>query len=664
MITLVSSSITTLDEASNELKSVTQSGDGVITTDLNVISQRKVLKARFTVETADEPEYQIALLGSKLAINIAMFLPTGVASYLEKPQTGFSYNIPSDLTPSETPTRVEMPFFCTGSLRPEAVRNLNAWFYYYDTDDFAIEIEYYNRFDENGYLNATSKSSAWSFIGEQWNEPNAKMIDASVFSTDKDLRVLTYLENALGEGEQQPYSELQEFTILTTTVGRYDSAVSIVNGLGENLTYISAVVDTDITVRINATSETLTDFYLKLIKITEDSAYNFITNAGITDNQIIDSNAVNNVFKGPFDYALNTYDGIFYELTCTIDHTYIEAGVQYRIIAVGYDSSLTEYNIGISEQLAGQSYVPYCLSECEDSYETPSSLIFTGSLTDIHDEYFGNNLTAAIEERIRTKLIVDFSDDRWKNNLDCRVNALGSEILTTNDIRKYLNGVKLEFYHTYSDTIGTVVDTLDLQFINKTGVNTFNSPAISFAFDMTGETLTMYYDFRNRNETSASALSSTVNGLPYSPILGNQYWGGKSITIRWSLTFFYFDFPQPFTDTLYYTQTLNVRDYTSDVTLTPYTDEVFCSQGQFCIEAAIVFASPENYRLVATRQLNEGVITEHENFTPDNLGRQTDASMASAEDDYTGGRAVFCVDPSALQVGNIYKFSAMAKQWL
>jgi hypothetical protein len=100
------------------------------------------------------------------------------------------------------------------------------------------------------------------------------------------------------------------------------------------------------------------------------------------------------------------------------------------------------------------------------------------------------------------------------------------------------------------------------------------------------------------------------------------------------------------------------------VVLTPNTNEVFCSAGNFCIHSAIVFPSPSNYKLVVTRQLNEGVITEHENFSPDNLGQQTDASMASAENDYTGGNAVFCVNPSALQVGNIYKFSAMAKQWL
>jgi len=670
MIILISSKITTLAQDDTVIDEVTQSGSEPITTGVSAIGERKKVYARFTIEDAVDPAYQLALLGSKLYANIGLFLPTGVAAIFDKvaPNAGFSIAISPDLSPSETPTASEMAFYCVGNSYPESVRNLNAWFYYYDTNEFAIEIEYYNRFDENGYTSNVSKGTEYSFISEQWNESNTKIIDSSVYSVAKDVRLFTFIENALVEGFEQHYSEAQETVLITQQVSRHDSRVEYYDENGDLLTSLSSIHDQTITVRFYSTNDALEDIYAKLIRIQEDQAYSFIDNYAIVENLIDPANVEDNFFVGPFTKDYDSYGG-YWELTFTTDHTYLTAGTGYRLLFSGYQDAMggVSSSQGIGAHISAVNVLPYCLTPCPTSVEFPINLEFTGSIIDLHDEYLGNSLTAAIEERLRTKLIVDFSDNRWKNNIDCRLgNDVGGDTTVSNDIRKYLNGVELEFFESSSDPVlgGTVKNTLVKEFINKTGVNTFSSPNIAFTFDMSTEKLTMTYDFRNRNDQNLPALFSFLNGTPYLPVIGNQYWGGKQLSIRWSLVFYYNDFPTPFTDTLYFTQTLNVRDYSNDVTITNFDKTVFCNTGSFCLEAAIVFASPSNYRLIATRQQSSGLLVEAESFAPDNLGQQTDLSIPSMDINYGTGAAQFCMDGSQLLVGNTYKLSAMAKKWL
>lgn len=669
MITLTSSKIDTLAEDDTIIDSVTQSGSAAITTGSNAIGQRKKIFARFTVETADDADFQIAIAGGSLYISLGAYLPHGIASILDKkaPDAGFSYSVPIDIVGSETPTAIPMSFYCNGNPYPESVRNLKAYFYYYASDDFAVEIEYYNCFDENGYLNSTSKGTEYRFISEQWNESNTKIIESSAYSLAKDLRILTYIENPLVEGFESHYSEIQEHVLVTQQLSKHDSVVQLMDSLGEAVTLLNVVSEQELTARFYSANTDLTDFYIKLIRIREDPAYSFFDNYDIIENKIESYNSTENVFKGPFSVDYNSYEG-YYDLIFTIDPTYLEEGQKYRMVVSGYyNSGSVENSQGISEQLSASSVVPYCFTDCLSTEEFPTELVFTGSIIDIHDEYLGNSLTAAIEERLRTQLIVDFSNDRWKNNIDCRrYNSVGGDTATSNDIRKYFTGARVEIFESYVDSVlgGTVTNTFVQEIMYKSGQNSYTSQNINFAFDMTTEKLTMYYDFRNRNDAFAPCLYSSLNGNPYLPVIGNQYWGGKQLTIRWYLNFNYYDFPTPFIDTLYYSQTLNVRDYSDDVTIENWDRNVFCDADDFCLQASIVFANPENYKLVSTRQQISGVITENEGFGPDNLGQEIDTAISSSDNDYTGTNAKFCINGPQLLTGNTYKFSAMAKKWL
>lgn len=661
MITLTSSKIETLAQDDTVIELVEQTGSGVITTGYNTVSEKKRLTARFTVETV-EPEYQIELEGGKFFVNIALWLETGIASFFPagEPECGWAVNLPASITPDATPEAIPMGWYAKGNPYPETSRNGTANLYIYDVDDFAIEITYHNCYDENGYLSSTQKDNIWRFISEQFNEQNTKLIDTSAFAATKDLRLFTYIVNARPDDEIVPYSEQQETILVQNRVSRYDSVIELSDADGNALTQINYYTDTDVRLRFYS-SASIDTFYAKLIRLKEDPAYDFTSNLQIQENEIIDSNLTYNVFKGAFDVNYNSYDE-YYDLTFSIDKDYLEPNTNYRIIVVGYNSSASYQ--GISAQITSTTVLPYCLTPCPGTILDPVGLVFTGSITDLHDEYLGNDLTCVIEERLRSKLIIDFSDNRWKNNLDCRVNELGNETLQSNDIRKYLTRVDLEMYETYTGLGGTVKNVVEQKILQRTAPNTYTSTGITHSFDMTAETLTVYYDFRNRNDANTPCLLTFLNGAPYLPVQGNQYWGGKQINIRWSLTFYYHDFAVPYTDTLYFTQRITVKDYSNDVTINNYDKTVFCDSGDFCMEAAIVLASPADYKLIATRQQQAGLLVESEGFVPDNLGQETDSAITFNDTDYTGGRAVFCADGTQLITGQTYKFSAMAKKWL
>jgi hypothetical protein len=667
MITLTSSSIKTVDNNGNEIDLISQSGSSVLTGGMNVVTERKRLKARFSI-SADDYDSHVTLAGQKIFVNIALFIQESIASVLQPSphSTGWCLQVPSDISPSESPTALRMGFYSNNNPYPEAVRNLNAWFYYYADNDFQIEIEYYNCFDENDYLNNIVKNNQWRFISEYWNENNTKEIDQSVFNVAKEIRLLVHIENPPTELDRSNGKFDQAETIIyRDTVDKYSSRIEVNNPDGEAITHISTAIDTDVVVKIY-TDQTLDTFYAKLIKIQNDPAYNFIDNYDLQENKIDSGNLTYNVFKGPFSVDAAGYDDPHYDLTFKIDHSYIEEGVNYRLIISAYDlSGGIRSAIGVSGQYVGRSVVSYCDAICPTSVDEPSGLLITPTLIDMHQEYTGNSLTCAIEERMRTKVIVDFSDDRWKRHIDCR-RGLTGETVTSNDIRKYLAGVNLEFYTEYTDTTlgGTVRNILDSQFIQRISTNNYQSAGINFTFDMVGETLTMYYDFRNRNDTNQFPIYSFLNGNPYLPIQGDQYWGGKTIYIKWQLVFYYSDFTLPYYDNLNIMQRINVRDYSNDVTIDNINTDIFCDSGLFCMKGKILFSIPEDYKLFVTQQIvDSATISEAEGFVPDEFPQLTDPSISFTNTDYTGTDAIFCIDGSKLTINNKYKFSVFAKKW-
>ena len=50
------------------------------------------------------------------------------------------------------------------------------------------------------------------------------------------------------------------------------------------------------------------------------------------------------------------------------------------------------------------------------------------------------------------------------------------------------------------------------------------------------------FDWRNRFENNIDCLLTTIDNVPVTPVQAKQYWGGKTLKVRWQLFFYYDDY--------------------------------------------------------------------------------------------------------------------------
>lgn len=674
MITLTSSKLVSVAQDGTQLNLVEQTGSDPLDGGINAVTEKKLIYAEFEVEeNVDNPELQLILPGGRLFVSWALFFPRyGVYQpQVPRPSCGFSINIPDT---SYDGDRLEMAFFASELQFPKSLKNLKCYFTLLTESTFRIELEYYNTFDEDGYMNNEAKSNQWRFLSEHWTVQNTNEVEGSVYDVSKDLRLYVHVEQDavdLPEEFAGPVIESQEFILWQGSLSRFSSQSEFMDENGEALAKISSENDTEIIARIYTEENTLDKFYAKLIRIRDDQSLDFIENYDLQENEIIEGGAIDNVFKGPFTVSRNDYEG-YYELSFNIDKDYITEGAVYRIILVGYETGGSAFaRTGISNTLPVANVAPYCSTSCGD--EAPSELEFTATLLDIDKEFTGNFLTCAIEERMRTKLIVDYSDNKWRDNLDCRRGLNAEESVTSNDIRNYLTNIGMQIYTEYADASlgGTVKNVLDEKNIQKIGPNTYSSNGPSFTFDTVNEIITLYYDFRNRNQSTIPALYTLLNGSGYLPIQDDQYWGGKTIFIRWTLTFYYYNWPVPFIDNLHIIQKMVVKDYSNDVVMSRITPGSFlCPGQQVCYKGTIAFGTPANYNNVNTLELSDGNgggsgnPEEEESWIPSELPISASTKIIGQDITYAGTDAQFCTVVNTLLTNQTYKFASMAKKQL
>lgn len=677
MITLAYTRLRSLTQDGTVLNEVSNDGPEILTGGVNSASERKKLYARFEIEDAGELAEQMSLSNAKLYVSFALFLPSGLAVDFANgiPNTGFSITLPSTYYEMDD-NPVEMPFYSLVGGTPKSAKNYKCYFTWITDSSFAVELEYYNTFDEDGYMNGAGKSNQWRFFSEYIDQNNTNEVSESVYGVEKELRMISHLvrEDLTDDGFK--YTETQEHRLYSGTISRIDSVGQFLDIDEEEIASLSSVSETPLIVRIYTTENTIDKFYAKLVKIKEDSSLDFIENYELMET-FIDAGAAptesENAFIAPCDLSRDDAEG-FYQLEFSVNPDFIEDGVMYRIIIVAYDQGGDAYSGALnrtttSPPIPGSSIATYCNSPCSSlaSYDYPTTLLFTPSLFDIDKEYTGNFLTCCIEERMRSQLIVDYSDNRWKNNIDCRkTGSVGGDTANTNDIRKHLQSIEFEIYQESFSTYfgGTIKHVHDQQSIGKIGMNNYSASSTNlvFTFDPVNETLTLTYDWRNRNESNIPNIITFFNGLQALNI-DNQYWGGKSFFIKWRLNFYYYDFAKPFTESLDIIQKMVVKDYSTDVVITNGFDLDFvCPEETICFDAAIIKTNPELYRLINTFQLTPGSISEEENWTPGELAQQANAYIYGQDVDYTSGNAVFCLNPSTLNINQSYTYSAMAKK--
>lgn len=673
-VTLTYSRLRTLDQDDTVLNEVNQTGSAILTDGLNFITERKSLYMEFSVTGGADP--QLLLPNSTIYVNFALWMPIGYAYPITSgpPTTGFNYAIPD----TEMAEAEEMFFYSNGSFDPDTCKNLKCYFRKMTDTTYSIELEFYNTYDEGGYFNGVSKNNEYRFLSEFWNELNFEDISHSVYQMEKEIRILTYIKNN-DEAADPGYSEKFEKTIYQGQSQHFDTAIEVLESEGgDDLTALNIALDTDVVITVPYPSDYFDTWYAKLIRIQNNTALDFIQNYELRE-MLLDGYGV------VYDEILGTYTMSF-----TIDHDWIEHGETYRIAIVGYgDDGANDLVIGgMSGELEATAVVSYCNTPaCFELY----TLGFTGTLYDIDNAYTGNELTVSIEERLRSKLLVNYASDRWRNNLTCRFGEIdigGVGYVASNDIRKYLTYVYFEIYTEYNDTIlgGTVKNLLEQKVMQRTGTNTYTGGGITFTFDTVAETLEMQYDFRVRNQSNALALATYLNGATYYPIQDTQYWGGgclnhKELFIKWRLQFYYHDLPTPFIDNLDFIQKLHCKDYDGHLQIRGLTvpdgedyqrgivcedDETNCFFADLTIDGldCSPTGDPEDFKLINMIETMpiSGNLNEADASAPDIMTQQTHTAIVDQDADFTGGDARFCIDGTQLINGQRYKITAMAKK--
>lgn len=634
----------TLTQSGSVLYSEESSSDFPLSSDHNAISERKRLTFSFD-NLADEYDPQ-SIEGALLYVNFAMFMPVGFI-YSEPngpPACGFNLRIPASLHASETHP---MYFYCSGNTTVKTNNNYKCFFLSSSEDlqlnnEFSIVLEYYNTFDEGTYFNYADKNNQWRFMSEYFNQLNFNEIPDSVYHMTKDLRAIVMLQSEV--------ITKREFALLQLQANTFNAPSSWAFG-STGFTEISSSQDTEVYVWIKTASENEA-YYLKIFNDKNDSAVDFVSNYNIQENRI-EPGSTNNVFKAPFGNLDVVIDGEYYrQLHFTIDKDFINQDNDYRIIGIGYDEAgVADPVVFISPQIKVQRAFPY----------DGNGIDFTGSISDIQREFFGDKLTASIDERLKTKMYLDYPYDKYKNDI---FNRLGLEV--SNDIRNFLDTVTVEIYQEYFDSEldGTVKILLETSMLRKIAPSSYTGPGITANFYDNGSQFE--YTFRNRSDASAVPVSETLNGYPYyseTPI-GNQYWGGKDLFIKWSFSFPYSDF----TDVIEHVQKISVKDYVSDVQVKrTFSGVDYTFPGDnLCYRAELTDHIPgyntESFLLINTIKSESLSTLEEESFAGAEMPEQSNDYIYNQDVLFSESKANYCVKTDSLAVGQEYTTSVIAKK--
>lgn len=353
-----------------------------------------------------------------------------------------------------------------------------------------------------------------------------------------------------------------------------------------------------------------------------------------------------------------------YKVGCSLAADKLTNNAKYRMIAIVYykDGSDFYVNSFISDELICDS------SPCFDG----EGFDAIGSLDDYNKQYEGNDLECVIEERMRSKIFLSFPFDKWKNDLYNRLGITGS-----NDIRRYLTKIKIDFYDENAVIgLGVVRNLYDTKTVIKTGINTYTTqPGMTLNFGSTWAEF--IYEWRNRFENGVDCIETSIdNSYTVTPVYAQQYWGGKTIKIRWTLTFFYDDYSAPFTDIVEFYQQIRVKDYTGltvrhwadSGTRSKFDDVVNYCQGEVpCFAAYINGALTDRKLITNIVPIGAGInaISEAEAWVGNQLEQLTTDKITDQDEDFatSGGSKIanFCIDTSKLLIYS-YQISAISKK--
>lgn len=620
----------------------------------------------------------VALNSANVYLNPALFVANGIIG----PTGGagshyWSYPLPAILTPGNVFT---CALSTTGTSDVDLIRNFSIKITIINDFNIKIVFDYAQIYDTDGYLDFNNESNHDKLLKDKKNAPaELTVAGSSVYnSVKRDARLYMYVEKQ-GSPLDNGFVSLK---VIDYTAGFYNHNqlqappyFTNPNWILERgaviKTNLSNVIDTDVTFKVDSPS-TVSKVVMWLIRTDKfDNFVDFQFNYEYDLQEIETSSTSSTAISAPMTSPVLD-SGATFKVTFKIKASLLTYNAKYRMIAIVYrkegeDDGNYDANSFISEEIV--------VNEIPCYYG--NGIDFFGRLSDYNREFDGNRLECVIEERLRSKLQMEYPLDKWKNDI---FNRLG--LVVPNDLRKYLSEITVEIYEEHNDVLlGTVRNIYDLKTAVKSGPLTYTVPSgmtLSFA---TNE-CEFWYDFRNRYESGTLNLQTLVNGINVTPQMDNQYWGGKSLILDWKLKFNYFDYFAPFSDEIIFRQFLDIKDYGqiailnqipeggSDLDLEKTT---FCQGDLMCLFGIVTptdSSDPEDYRLIVNIEKAPGnilTIEEAEAWVGSELTQLTTDKIYAEEVQYgttLENSARFCVNTNKLLLNSQYKISVLAKKFV
>lgn len=434
---------------------------------------------------------------------------------------------------------------------------------------------------------------------------------------------------------------------------------------GNVVSDLSSTLETDVTIYAESSDATnhVTKFLVWIIRQSQfNPNFDFYTNLDAEFQVIELANVSTGKLSAPMTDPANTsgnvWKGTFKVSALSLTDT-------YRLVGVAYSD-----NVGYKVNSFISPLLPVVVGEVGPQY-IGNGFEAKAYLDDYNKQFEGNDLQCVIEERMRSKIKMDFPFDQWKDDI---FNRLG--LVTSNDIRRYLTSVKVEIYDENTVIgLGVVKNIYDIKVSNKIGVNNYVTQS-GMTMNFGNNFAEFSYEWRNRFEALTPNVQTLVNGSNVIPVMSNQYWGGKTLKIRWTLTFFYDNYSAPFSEDIVWDQQIRVKDYGEmnvrnyDQEINDYSDiEYTCNDAIICYAGILQNPSLLDRKLIVNifpKDSSVNNVEEAEVWVGSQLPQLTTDKIVNEEEDFhvvaSETAAIFCVDGSKLSVNSQYQISAISKK--
>ena len=590
-----------------------------------------------------------------------------VSPSIAKSPMDYAITFPPTITAGTYP----IAFICPSGLNSNVQQNAEANLIIVDSTHFRIEFDFYQIYDELSYQNTSIQDNHSKLLKDCSVAPSELVISSNkncynsnlsklctTFRFEKGTDFSDISMSSVWNSSFYNKNPINNSPYFNTPVWTLERTTPVTN--------LSTITNTNVKFNINGATA-VTKILGWIIRTDNfDNTVFMFDNYEADFKDIISTNPnLNDKIIAPI-VDISLLSGSTYEVQYTIDASKLVGGAKYRLIAIVYDNVGLKSNSFISNEYI-VDHVP-----CFDG----AGFNLIGSLSDYDREFTGSDLECVIEERIKSKIYFDYTANQWADDI---LDRLG--ITTSNDFRRYLTKVKFDIYDENNVVgLGVVRNYYISETSNKYGINSYTSVnGMNLDFTNIDEPI-FSFDWRNRFENNIDCLLTTIDNVPVTPVQAKQYWGGKTLKVRWQLFFYYDDYATPFEDIIEMFQQIRVLDYGNmkvlhynvDGIRSNWNETANCCQGdEFCMGGVLDNSLDAiNRRLIVNICPNLASVNnleEAEAWVGDKLPQMTTMSITNEDIDYTTiytkKAARFCIDTSKLSV-NSYKISAMAKKYV